>query len=88
MPWNHRLVRYRDGSGYGVHEVYYNKDGQPCAMTQEPIRIDARKDPVMGEDDTDESLLEDITVTVERIVRAVKSTPVLDEPETWAEFDN
>jgi hypothetical protein len=37
MPWNYRLVRYRDGSGYGLHEIFYDGDGQPTGMTEQPI---------------------------------------------------
>lgn len=36
MPWNYRIVQYADGSGYGLHEVYYDADGQPWSMTEAP----------------------------------------------------
>ncbi len=35
--WNYRLVRYVDGSGFGLHEVYYGDDKLPRAMTEDPI---------------------------------------------------
>lgn len=24
MSWNYRIVRYKNGGGYGLHEVYYD----------------------------------------------------------------
>ena len=27
MTWNYRVVKYSDGSGYGLHEIYYDDDG-------------------------------------------------------------
>ena len=37
MHWNHRLVRYRAyPDTLGLHEVYYNKAGEPCGMTEKP----------------------------------------------------
>jgi hypothetical protein len=35
MPWNYRIVKYADGDGYGLHEVYYREDGE-YAMTENP----------------------------------------------------
>lgn len=34
--WNYRIVQYRDGGGYGLHEVYYDDDGLPWSMTKQP----------------------------------------------------
>jgi len=36
MTWNYRIVKYRDGSGFGLHEVMYDDDGLPWAMTANP----------------------------------------------------
>jgi len=36
MAWNYRVVEYTDGSGFGLHEVYYDKDGTPTRMTKRP----------------------------------------------------
>lgn len=38
MTWNYRIVRYRDGKGFGLHEVYYDDEThQPNGRTVEPI---------------------------------------------------
>lgn len=36
MSWNYRIVQYEDGSGFGLHEVYYDEQGHPTSMTQRP----------------------------------------------------
>ena len=35
--WNYRVVRYKDESGFGLHEVFYDDAGLPWAMTKNPI---------------------------------------------------
>lgn len=37
MSWNYRVVKYRDGSGYGLHEVFYDDEGKAYAMTERPV---------------------------------------------------
>lgn len=43
--WNTRIIKhtikYSDiiEIWYGIHEVYYYKDGRPAAWTEEPIRL-------------------------------------------------
>lgn len=34
--WNYRIVKYADGSGYGLHEVYYDDNGEPKGYTENP----------------------------------------------------
>ena len=36
MSWDYRVVQYDDGSGFGLHEVYYDKSGNPTKMTTRP----------------------------------------------------
>jgi len=45
MSWNYRVMRQmtEDGYWYGIHEVYYDKDGKPEKHSSNP-------DPVVGED--------------------------------------
>lgn len=38
MTWNHRVMRYADGS-LGIHEVFYNDDGNPVSWTEEAIGV-------------------------------------------------
>ena len=33
MTWNYRMIRYNDEKGFGIHEVYYDEDGEPDGMT-------------------------------------------------------
>ena len=37
MSWNYRIVKYLDDKGFGLHEVYYDKDGEPWGMTKWPV---------------------------------------------------
>jgi hypothetical protein len=44
MSWNYRIVQYVNGDGYGLHEVYYDEDGEAWCMTQEPASFVAGLD--------------------------------------------
>jgi hypothetical protein len=70
MSWNYRIVRYADGSGYGLHEVYYDKDGKERSMTADPI------------DFTGESP-EEIRGSMLMAKVDVVKRPVFDEPAGW-----
>jgi len=43
MTWNYRVVkkRYEDTElvFFGIHEVYYDEEGKPNLVTQEPIDV-------------------------------------------------
>ena len=45
MTWNYRVVRKTEtgydnlGEYYGIHEVYYDDDGNPEMVTVEPVAI-------------------------------------------------
>ena len=69
--WNYRIVKYHDGSGYGLHEVHYDDDGKPRSMTLEPATFSG------------ETSLE----VVKGIVKAnadAATRLVLEEPEAWS----
>ena len=68
--WNYRLVKYADGSGFGVHEVYYENDKQ-IGMTETPetLRGKGRK-----------RLKKNIAMMLADVMRQ----PVLDELQAWA----
>ena len=38
MSWNYRLIQSSDmlGDHFAIHEVYYDDDGKPCQVTDEP----------------------------------------------------
>lgn len=73
MSWNYRIVKYRDGSGYGLHEVYYDADGKPWGMTRRPCSFGC--DLEEGPQGIVTSLL---TARVDARKRAI-----LDEPKKW-----
>lgn len=35
--WNYRIIRYKNNSGYGLHEVYYNDMNVPYTYTENPV---------------------------------------------------
>jgi hypothetical protein len=72
MTWNYRVVRYRDGTGYGLHEVHYDDEGEPWSMTQRPASFAC--DAAEGPEGIRDSLLAALVDTKQ---------PVFDEPERW-----
>ena len=74
MSWNYRIVRYSDGSGFGLHEVYYDADGKPEAMSVEPATFTA-----------DETVGRYGLVRAMQMAEAAKRRPVFDEPAEWDE---
>lgn len=75
MSWNYRIVRYKDGSGFGLHEVYYCDDtGEAYAMTARPVTFVCDVDE--GKAGIEQSLMMARTDARKR--------PIFDEPESWA----
>ena len=70
MTWNYRVVKYSDGSGYGLHEIYYDDDGVEISMTKAPASF-------AGE--TPEKLQESITRAMADMLRR----PIFNEPKSW-----
>ena len=66
MSWNHRVVKNeKDGEVfYAIHEVYYDDDGNPHSITENPI-------PAFGKDITE------ITHNLIHMMSAL-TKPVLD----------
>tara|TARA_B100000676_G_C17633723_1_gene607971 strand:+ start:105 stop:341 length:237 start_codon:yes stop_codon:yes gene_type:complete len=64
--WNNRIIKHEKNGTiwYGVHEVFYNKDGSIYAYTEDAITI-------IGE--TEEETIEQM----KQILRDIKDTPVL-----------
>lgn len=71
--WNYRIVKYKDGSGFGLHEVFYDKDGEPWAMTENPASFVCDNDE--GPNGINQSLSR---ARVDALKR-----PVFDEPKKW-----
>ena len=74
MKWNYRIVKYADGSGLGLHEVYYDENNRPCLMSKEPVRF------------TGESV-SDVRMSLEAAWSAL-NRPVFEEPNEWRAKDN
>ena len=73
MTWNYRIVQYADNSGFGLHEVYYDQDGQPEAMTETPVGFSV--DPNEGPEALKDSLAK---AFADACVRSI-----LREPKHW-----
>ena len=73
MTWNYRIVRYKDGSGFGLHEIYYDKDGKAYGMTEGAARFYGDRP-------------EEIT---ESLLMAIKDAgeQLIDEPEMERDSD-
>lgn len=70
MTWNYRIVRYANGDGYGLHEVMYDADGQPWAMTENPISF------VCGPDEGPQGIRQSLLLArVDAIKREVFEEP-------------
>ena len=67
MTWNYRVIRKTQtgydnlGEYYGIHEVYYDDDGNPEMVTVEPVGPDG---------DTYEELVEDISCMIDAFGKA------------------
>ena len=70
MTWNYRIVKYSDGSGYGLHEVYYDRRGCETKMTAEPATF-------VG--DTDKDVISSLVLAR----TDARRRPVFDEPDDW-----
>jgi hypothetical protein len=71
MSWNYCIVRYRNGEGFGLHEVFYDDDGLPWGMTEKPAAF------VSGTDEGPAGIKASL---LRARVDAIKR-PVFDEPE-------
>ena len=70
--WKYQIVKYRDGSGFGLHEVFYDVDGKPWGRTVDPegFWVDTTENA-----DALRLMLIDAFFDVRH--------DVLDEPEIW-----
>lgn len=71
MTWNYQIVKYSNGTGYGLHEVHYDADGKPIRMTKEPAGF-------VG--DTPEEIM--MALLIARM--DARRSDVFDEPAEWA----
>lgn len=75
--WNYRIVKYKTGDGYGLHEVYYDDVGEAWAMTKDPISFgcDIEEGP------------EGVLSSIRLALQSVETRPVFDEPKKWPGAD-
>ena len=73
MTWSYRIVKYRNGACFGLHEVFYDAAGLAESMTTEAVGFVA---------DADEGPA-GVVRSLEMALRDATSRPVFDEPETW-----
>ena len=71
MSWNYRVVRYRNGEDFGLHEVFYDDDGLPWGMTENPATF------VSGTDEGPAGIKGSL---LHARIDAIKR-PVFDEPD-------
>ena len=69
--WNYRIVRYRDGSGYGLHEVHYDAYGSVVLMGARPAAFVLYEDEDVG----------GIVASLERALRDAREGSVIEEFE-------
>lgn len=72
MSWNCRIVKQQDEHGYtfGLHEVYYNADGEPWTMTLDAIRLHGFEE------------VEDLREALKTMLQDAEA-PVFEEPKVW-----
>lgn len=39
MSWSYRIIKYADDDGYGLHEVYFDPNGEVTGWTENPITV-------------------------------------------------
>ena len=82
--WNYRLVKKEKFDGqkkyyvYDIHEVYYNSKGEVCGMTENPANFTM---DTLFEDETDESVKQEMIDTFERVLSTLKKRDILIEPK-------
>ena len=70
LMWNYRIIKYCNGGGYGLHEVYYDKEtGEPESRTEEPCHF------FCWEDEGPTGIIKSLQMALDGAL----STPVLDD---------
>lgn len=83
MFWNHRVIEAEDVDGkkfYGIHEVYYDNDGNPMAYTEDAVGI------VWEEGDNPVQVLEWMANCLNKPV--LKKSDFPNQPFDWGDDDD
>ncbi len=74
MSWNYRLVKHPSPVlgkfYYAVHEVYYNEDGSPKAMSTDSVSFGAETP-------------EEVIQSLEMALNDAKQRPIFEPPSHW-----
>jgi hypothetical protein len=73
VSWNYRIVKYRANKGFGLHEVYYDKDGEPWGMAKRPATF------VCDADQGKQGIYTSLMMAKHDALRR----PVLEQPKKW-----
>lgn len=71
--WTYQIVKYKNGSGFGLHEVFYDAAGKPWGMTVDPEGFQV--------DNTESA--DDLKLMLAKALADALLQDVLDEPEIW-----
>ena len=74
MSWDYRIVKYKSGDGFGLHEIFYDDNGVSWGMSEEPVVFKCYDDEAPQTDIADALL----TALV-----AVRQRPIFKEPDVW-----
>ena len=74
MSWNYRIVHYHGTGDYGLHEVHYDENDKPIAMTKEAAGFVCNDD---------EPPLATIGEALCMALSDAMKYPILEEPENW-----
>lgn len=74
MSWDYRIVKYKDGSGYGLHEVYYDDAGVAWSMTDQPVGFTCH-----DYEDPKQSIADQLVMAKTN----ARLRPIFDEPDEW-----
>lgn len=81
MSWNYRICKKTlEGNNhvavvYGIHEAYYNDNGEIWGVTENPIMV--LTDIVLDLDEKEEDAVKDLKETMRYITKALEE-PILD----------
>jgi len=80
MTWNYRLVKksFKGCHCYEIHEVYYNKKGEPTMMTEDPIDF-----CYCEHEGDDKDAKKCIISDMKRALKTIKKYPIFVPPEKW-----
>ena len=79
--WIFQIVQYRDGSGFGLHEVFYTGDEEPWGRTDDPEVLNHLGPDIDDEPVTAEGLKQNMAMMLADAIQH----DVLIEPEEWPE---